>query len=344
MMTFYAPGQPGIDHAEDTPCAELTSRAVWIDLYEPTREEEAAVEAALKLDVPTREEMRSIELSSRLNRRQEALYLTASVLSGAETTFPQSAAVTLVLTPACLVTVRYASLTAFRAFLTRRAAAPKEDYDTPRKVLAGLIEAVTERVADVLERVGLDLDQLSQSVFGSPLPLAGAPATARPEQARPPKRGRAQTQRRDFNALLQGLGRCSDLVSRGRETAVSFNRLIVFLRAAPELAEADLKAQLKVISADLSALGDYAGFLSSKASFLLDATLGLINNEQNAIIKVVSVAAVVFGPPTLVASIYGMNFERMPELKWPGGYPFALALMLLSAILPYGFFKRKGWL
>ena len=98
MMTFYAPGQPGIDHAEDnTPCAELTPRAVWIDLYEPTREEEAAVEAALKLDVPTREEMRSIELSSRLNRRQQALYLTATVLSGAEATFPQSVAVTFVL-------------------------------------------------------------------------------------------------------------------------------------------------------------------------------------------------------------------------------------------------------
>ena len=251
MMTSYAPGQPGIDHAEDAPCAGLTPRAVWIDLYEPTREEEAAVEAALKLDVPTREEMRSIELSGRLYRRQQALYLTATVLSGAEATFPQSVAVTFVLTPACLVTVRYAPLAAFRAFLTRRAAAPKEEYDTPRKVLAGLIEAVTERLADVLERVGLDLDQLSHIVFGSPLALAEAPATARPAEARPPKRGRARTKRRDFNALLQALGRCSDLVSRGRETAVSFNRLIVFVRAAPELVEADLKGQLKVISADL---------------------------------------------------------------------------------------------
>jgi magnesium transporter len=99
-----------------------------------------------------------------------------------------------------------------------------------------------------------------------------------------------------------------------------------------------------VVSADLSALGDYAGFLSTKVSFLLDATLGLINNEQNLIIKIVSVAAVVFGPPTLVASIYGMNFEHMPELKWASGYPWALALMVLSAVLPYWFFKRKGWL
>jgi magnesium transporter len=135
------------------------------------------------------------------------------------------------------------------------------------------------------------------------------------------------------------------LASRVRETAVSFNRLVAFLRSESQaLAPGELRSHLKVVSTDLSALGDYAGFLSTKVSFLLDATLGLINNEQNAIIKVVSVAAVVFGPPTLVASIYGMNFEHMPELKWTGGYPFALALMVLSAILPYGFFKRKGWL
>jgi magnesium transporter len=343
MMTFYSPGQPGIDYAEAGRCAELTQRAVWIDLCEPTREEEAALEAALGLDVPTRQEMGSLELSSRLYRRQNAHYLTATVLTGADTAFPESSAVTFVLTPERLVTVRYAPLTAFRAFLARRATAPKEEYDTALKVLVGLIDAVTERVADVLELAGADLDRLSRAVFSSPRPLA-APSAPAPQGATV-QRVSARQGRRNFTELLQRLGRCSDLASRVRETAVSFNRLVAFLRSESQaLAPGELRNHLKVVSADLSALGDYAGFLSTKVSFLLDATLGLINNEQNFIIKIVSITAVVFGPPTLVASIYGMNFEHMPELKWASGYPWALALMVLSAVLPYWFFKRKGWL
>jgi magnesium transporter len=343
MMTFYAPGQPGIDQADAGRCAELTRQAIWIDLCDPTREEEAALEAALGLDVPTREEMSSLEFSSRLYRRQEALYLTATVLSGADTTFPESAAVTFMLTPERLVTLRYAPLTAFRAFLARRAATPTEAYDTGLKVLAGLIDAVTERAADVLERVSAELDRLSRAVFRVPSPVSVAVAAGPPRPA--VKRVSARQERRNFNELLQGLGRCSDLASRVRETVVSFNRLVTFLRSElPALAKGELRNRLKVVSADLSALGDYAGFLATKVSFLLDATLGLINNEQNVIIKILSVAAVVFGPPTLVASIYGMNFERMPELKWALGYPWALTLMILSAVLPYWFFKRKGWL
>ena len=240
--------------------------------------------------------------------------------------------------------MRYASLSALRAFVTRRASAPPEDYDTALKVLVGLMDAVAERLADVLELAGADLDRLSRAVFSSPRPLAAAPAAPAPGGVRA-KRVSARQERRNFTELLQRLGRCSDLASRVRETAVSFNRLVAFLRGeSQEWAQGDLRSHLKVVGTDLSALGDYAGFLSTKVSFLLDATLGLINNEQNLIIKILSVTAVVFGPPTLVASIYGMNFEHIPELKWAYGYPFALALMILSAVLPYWLFKRKGWL
>ncbi|TIU17101.1 MAG: magnesium transporter, partial [Mesorhizobium sp.] len=106
----------------------------------------------------------------------------------------------------------------------------------------------------------------------------------------------------------------------------------------------EIRQRIKLVQRDATFLSDHATFLSNKINFLLDATLGLINLEQNQIIKIFSVAAVVFLPPTLVASIYGMNFDAMPELKWLLGYPFALGLMVLSAVVPYLFFKRRGWL
>jgi magnesium transporter len=106
----------------------------------------------------------------------------------------------------------------------------------------------------------------------------------------------------------------------------------------------DIKARIKTLSRDLGSITDHANFLAGKVNFLLDATLGLINIEQNAIIKIFTVAAVAFLPPTLIASIYGMNFDFMPELKWHYGYLVAIGLMILSAVLPMWYFRRRGWL
>lgn len=152
---------------------------------------------------------------------------------------------------------------------------------------------------------------------------------------------------RDLQSMIERIGKKGDLLSLARESLVTINRLASFHQTA-EGGDArttkELKLALKTVQRDAMALSDHAAFLSAKINFLLDATLGLINLEQNAIIKIFSVAAVVFLPPTLVASIYGMNFDFMPELSWQIGYPLALVLMVLSAVLPYLFFKRKGWL
>ena len=106
----------------------------------------------------------------------------------------------------------------------------------------------------------------------------------------------------------------------------------------------DLKGHLKTLTRDVQSLQDHTSYLTSKLSYLQDATLGLINNEQNNIIKIMSVAAMVFLPPTLFASIWGMNFRFMPELSWPLGYPLAVVVMIVSAVVPYIWFKRRGWL
>jgi magnesium transporter len=196
-------------------------------------------------------------------------------------------------------------------------------------LLAGLIEAIVNRMADVLERVGADLDSLSSEVFSPPRK----------------RRRSAKTQARDSRTILSRVGQNGDLTSKARESLVSLNRLLTFVQQSAAVSIAnDVRARFRTLGRDVLALSDHASFLGVKANFLLEATLGMLNIEQNNIIKIFSVAAVVFLPPTLIASIYGMNFHVMPELDWVLGYPFAIALMVVSAILPYLYFKRRGWL
>ena len=150
---------------------------------------------------------------------------------------------------------------------------------------------------------------------------------------------------RDFQKLIARIGRAGDLATKARESLVSIGRLLAFaIQASQARGRKGSGSRLKTVGRDVASLSDHASFLNQKINFMLDATLGMINIEQNAIIKIFSVAAVVFLPPTLIASIYGMNFTDMPELGLPFGYPLALALMVVSAILPYWYFKRRGWL
>ncbi len=343
MINFYAPGLPGVAFTDREQCASLTGPAVWIDLFQPTPEEEKALEAALGINIPTRAEMQSIELSSRLYEEDGLLFMTATVLTRADTAQPESSAVTFILSKEKLVTLRYADPAPFRAFHTRRDA-HLQRYQTSYQVLAGLIDAIIERIADILEDVGTNLDTISLRVFEPERANGGAPLHGDLAHS---ARGRARRARaRNFVEVLRRIGAVSDLVSRARESLVSMTRLVTFFREMRKetgVARETL-AHWKTVTADLNSLSDHATFVSSKVSFLLDATLGMINNEQNAIIKILSVAALVFLPPTLVAGVYGMNFQFMPELQWANGYPFALFLMVISSILPYLFFRRRGWL
>jgi magnesium transporter len=293
--------------------------AAWLDLLQPSEAEETAVEAVIGADIPTREEMAEIEISSRLYHNPGATVMTAPVLikSGA---YPETADVTFVLTPQRLVTVRYAEPVAFATF----ADAARRDASLcagPREAFAGLLDAIIDRVADVLEDTGRELDALSREVFvHDPAP-------------------------RDLKGEMRRLGRSGEIVSKARESLVGLARLIGFARGLQVLREDEgTRRTLSMLGRDVETLLEHAASLAAKITFLLDALLGLINIEQNAIIKTFSVVAVMFLPPTLIASIYGMNFEHMPELGWPFGYPLALAAMVASMIAPYLFFKRKGWI
>lgn len=305
--------------------ASALERAVWIDLLRPEEPERVQVGGALGIELPSREDMQEIEFSSRLYREDGALVMTAVLLANAETDHPETDPVTFVLHEGRLVTLRFIEPRAFELYRARgRRDSPVEGSGAG--VLAGLLDAVVDRLADTLEYLKRETDRISREVF------------------RPPQPERAAGDR--LRILLRDIGRRGDLVSDIRESLLTLQRLVLFWRNSEDRPDGSkmLLASIETLSKDLGSLADHAGFLAHEINFLLSATLGFINIEQNSTIKIFSVIAVIFLPPTLVASVYGMNFAYMPELSWRWGYPFALLLMLLAAILPYRWFRYRGWL
>lgn len=308
----------------ENPHADITlQKAVWIDLLSPTYEDEGLVEKAIGLDVPTRDDMREIEISSRLYKKNKVLFMTASMLMHSETREPILDVVSFILTEKQLVTVRYFELQTFLLFGLR---INKQEIteDNANKVLIQLLETAIDRIADILERVGTSVDKHSQMIF-------------RPDI-------KAQ-EKLDFQQLLQEIGSNGDLGAKARESLISFSRLISYFRQNREHdLDSSSRVRLDTLSSDIHALNDHVSFLSNQVTFLLNATLGMIDINQSNIIKIFSIAAVIFLPPTLVASIFGMNFKFMPGLDWSFGYPAAILLIIISAFIPYQFFKWRKWL
>ncbi|MCU0905145.1 MAG: magnesium transporter CorA family protein [Tabrizicola sp.] len=310
---------------------DLASRrlddAIWIDLDCPTEAEEDAVEAALGIDIPTREDMQEIEVSSRIYREGGALFLTAQVVASHEARETEIGPVTFVVLPKRLVTVHYHHPGSMRYF-AEWASRHDTMLASGLAVLLELLEAVVDRLADILEGESRKHDALSKAIF----------AAHRPS-------GKAET----LAVVLQRIGRAEDLNAKVRESLGTLVRLVGYLVASPDEAEGPCvtgaeRTAAQVLLEDIRSLREVAGVQSEKVRFLLDATLGVINIRQSDVIKIFSVVAFVFLPPTLIASIYGMNFDYMPELRWPWGYPMALGLMVLSALVPYLLFRWKKWL
>jgi magnesium transporter len=158
----------------------------------------------------------------------------------------------------------------------------------------------------------------------------------------PPRRRRAT---RDFREILERVGQGGDLTGKARETLASLGRLLVFAQQAPtETFTPEVRGRLRTISRDVTQMADHATFLGNKVNFILDATLGMINIDQNNILKIFSVVTVFLLPPSVIGAMFGMNFEFIPTSAHPYGFWMAIGMMLLSAIVPYLVFKRRGWL
>lgn len=297
---------------------------LWIDLVAPTPEEMRFVESHWRIEIPTREEMREIEISSRLYHENGDYYLTTPFLHQAEDGEISTADVTCMLTPEALVTVRFADHKPFAQLAAKQNRGM--NCQAPIDLLFTLLDLAVDHIADVLEHRGSAVDELSRLVFG--YSRKGGDATL------------------DLQALLRDIGREGDGLSRVRECLVGLSRMITYLGQMHSAFSGcmDFRVRIKTLRRDAASLTDHATFLNGKVTFLLDAALGLINIEQNAVFKIFTVASISLMPPTLIAGLYGMNFQHMPELSWKFGYPLALVLMAVSGLVPSIIFRRKGWI
>jgi len=307
--------------------------AVWIDLASPLAYEVEAVESALGISLPNRADMFKIEASSRVYREDGAIFMTVLMVVGLDSGEPSNVPVCFILTSANqLITLRFSDPISLVTFAASCSRTPPDS--SALLVLTRMFELIIDRIADILERMGVEIDQVSGLVFGR-----GTPADKRLSPT-------------DLTGLLRQIGQIQFVVNKVHDSLLSLSRVVTVLNVPSKAAgqavavgqEELSREMLKTLIRDIASLTENSSYLTTNIAFLLDAALGRISIEQNVIIKIFSIAAVVFLPPTLVGTIYGMNFEIMPELGWDFGYPLALVAMVISGILPYLYFKSRGWL
>ncbi len=320
MIRVYRSGCPTCDPVLDEPADwVLPIDALWIDLVEPTPEEDRAVEKALGLSIPTRAEMAELEASSRLYRENGATYLTADIIHNGDSDIPTVDPVTFVLTSGPLVTVRYFNPKPFTLLIDKLEREPGL-CASGAGVFLNLMEAIVDRASDVLSANAARVDAVAGHVF------AGRKTVG-------------------FDHLITKMGRAYITNARIEQSLAGLARIFSYVALDDRIdAVDDAREHLRSLSGDAASLISHNQAVAAGINFQLSAALGLINIEQSSIIKIFSVAAVAFMPPTLIASIYGMNFDHMPELHWMSGYPLALVAMVIAAILPLLWFKKKGWL
>ena len=301
---------------------ELSGTApFWIDIVKATAEERALVEQATGLEVPTREEMIEIEASSRLYAEKDSLFMTATLPNISAQPTPATATVTFVINTRQLLTVRHGepkSIDLFRQRLAKDVALAA----SPTNALMGLLDVIVDRIADLVELAAGDVDTMSSTIFGA---------------------GISARRSGDYKDAINRIGSTGIRLGKVHDSIAALTRLIHFLTQGAETAclSRTQRSHLKSLARDLQSIKEHGTSLDNKLNFLLDATVGLVNLEQNQIIKIFSVVAVIFMPPTLIASVYGMNFADMPELRWHLGYEFSIGLMLVSAVVTLGFFRLK---
>jgi magnesium transporter len=302
-------------------------RTVWVDLRDPTDADIGQACTVYSLDIPPRAQLEEIEFSSRLQYEDGVFTISVPVTppnkdGGEDTTSPLG----FVMTKDMLVTIRFAHLRTFDAITARIERRPRSAPD----IFMVIIEALVDYNADRLEELRAQALAISQRIFH--------------KEMRDWQRNKVAQVNRMLRDTLVEIGDMSERISHIRDT------LLVLQRAVPFVAEHGdgwleerVKVRLKVAAFDIQSLTEYGEHLTDKLQFLLDADLGFIATEQNDLFKVLTIASVVGIPPVLVAGIYGMNFHFMPELGWSWGYPYGLALIVVSGLLPLAWFKWKGW-
>ncbi|WP_208281311.1 magnesium/cobalt transporter CorA [Massilia oculi] len=292
---------------------------VWVDLTDPDEEERTWVKSKYGVTLPGEDEVQDIEASARYYEAENGdLHLRTDFLLEEEDGPSRVVTVAFILSGKILFSVHNDDLPVFRLVRMRARSRPGsiEDY---MDVLLDLYATDAEYSADALEGIYESLEEVSTRVL------------------------QKEFTDNDAAAALNAIAHEEDLNGRIRRNMMDTRRAVSFLMRG-RLLNSDQFEEARQILRDIESLDGHTSFLFDKVNFLMDATVGFININQNKIIKIFSVASVAFLPPTLIASLYGMNFALMPELNWRFGYPFAIALMAASAVAPLLYFRRRGWL
>lgn len=305
----------------------LPKDTTWIDIIDPETKEEEYIEKILGIEAPNKKEMEKHEVINPFFVENDVSYMTATILDRSSKDYPDSTAITFIIKDSYLITTRFQESKSFEYFYAWIFRNTTNKY-TNDFILTSIVDFMVNCCADILEETGNEINNLLNILFEKPI-------------------DKNRNSSYVYNEIIRKIGSTGTLISRNRESLVSLNRLIIFFSQIENgkfINKKDTRLKIKHISREISSMNEYANFLSKRNAFLLDATLGMISVEQNTIIKFFTVAAVVFMPPTLIASIYGMNFSDMLMLKASYGFEIVLLLILISAFAPYILFKNKGWL
>ncbi len=316
MLMAFSLNKGALEQIAINAATDLGTEVIWVDLINPTDEERDWIRIAYAQELPTIDDLYEIEASSRFYENEYGLHISSYFLNYADSN-PDNISAAFVFNGDRLFTLREEELAAFRLF-RMRGRKGLVNINNSKSILLGLFETKVENLADILERVHADLEQTSQQVLGN-------------------------AENDDMESVLTDIATQEDINGKVRISMMDLQRMLYLLLRAG-LLNAEQSERLRDIIRDSESLIAHSSFLFDKIKFLLDTTLGFINVNQNKIIKIFSVASVMFLPPTMIASVYGMNFQIMPELSWHLGYPYALLLMVLSAALPFWYFRRRGWL
>lgn len=326
MLTFYGAGHKGaIAEGEGRGVPEAVN---WIDAFDPSEAERIVLKDAMGARVPALADLQEIESSSRLSSEGSTLIMSLPATIRDDAGYPRSTPVGFVLNRDRLTTIRYAHLPSFES-LARQLVDKRELSEGGLGAMLNILEAIVDQLADVLERVGIDLDGMSRQVFA----VSIAAGKTRPRRAND-----------ELSDMLKKIGGNGDLISKVSESLLGLSRMVPFLGSKlGTVATPDFKTRLDTLTHDAQSLREYEEHLSGKTQFLLDTLLGLANIQQNNVFRILTVVSVVGIPPTFFASMYGMNFKNMPEYDWHYGYEYGLTLIFLSGLIPAVWFKVKGW-
>lgn len=318
MITTYHKQNSQISGTKDIDLSDAA--LLWIDLCDISEEEVRLVENTYSIEIPSKKKMQQIEVSKRLYHENDAIYIVTALVNPNEEAI-HNHSVTFILHKNKLITVRYSNeLPSFRMFKQKIETHP-EKFNSAQDLLLEILGIIVERHADILQHVRHQISSLNQLVF-----LSVDSST-----------------KINYEETIKTIGKQNGTLTKVEASVLTFIRAINFCLNILECSKED-NIKLRIMLDDYQSINEKSKFLSEETNFLLSASLGMIGIEHSQIVKLVSIVSLVFLPPTLIASVYGMNFEFMPELREIFGYPVALMLMIISAILPYMICRKKNWL